>query len=179
MPEDQKIQFRGDNRAYRTSSLFHERWILFDPERRGNLFPVFSLHQDLPNLINARRTFVELADPTGYKWAMKYLDGWQHWLRLIDAPWFQEALGLWNSEIKAKMTADALKKVSEIAQGTSPAAFQAAKYLASKEYEKGSKTRGRPSKAEINGELQNAIKQIQSDEEDFQRAKGLTLVASN
>lgn len=173
-----KNKFKGGNNALRTSSLFYERWQMMTPERQAVASPVFSIHSDVEGLINARRTFLDEGDPTGYKWAVKYLDGWQHFLRLRETQWFNIALDLWLSELHAKMQAEALKKVEDIAKSPSKSAFQAAKYLADKGWIKPLSKRGRPSKDEINNELRRATQTTEQDEDDFKRA-AIKLVASN
>lgn len=163
--------FRGDNAAYRTSSLFLDRWKLMAPERQALNRPTFTLHQEIEGYTCARTSFLQEADPTGYRWAVKYLDGWQHWLRLMDVSWFKEAVSLWLSELEAKVSQESLLKIKEIAKGSSPAAFQAAKYLATQEYKKTSSRRGRPSKTEIETRLREATQTSSEDEADFQRMK--------
>src|SRR6185295_15894662 len=112
--------------------------------------PVFSLNKagikvDDRELICARQSFIEEADVTGYRFAVKYLDGWTHWLRLMDVSWFKDAVSLWVSELEAKIQAESLTKLRDIAKSSSPSAFAANKYLADQGYKKTKSNRGRPS----------------------------------
>lgn len=170
-------QFIGGNNTFRTASLFLERWQLLPPTAKHRQ-PLFSLHSDVEGLINAQATFVEEGDPTGYKWSQKYIGGYPHWSRLIQTDWFKAAVDLWVSELYAKMRSEALQKVEETASGTSRSAFQAAKYLVDRSWEKPTSQRGRPSKQEINNELRRSTALIEQDEEDFKRA-ALKLVVKN
>ena len=137
--------------------------------------PQFSLYGGIPDVIDAKATFLELNDPTGYKWALKYLGNYEHYKVLTKCTWFQKALDTWMDELKTKLKSEAIEKVSQIAQGASPQALPAAKYLASAEWEKATSGRGRPSKEELRGELKKAIEKLTIEEEDAQRI-GLTLI---
>lgn len=179
-----KRTFIGENGAHRTSSLFYDRWRIMQPEQQAKFLPIFSLHDqglivqtegrakvdnEQRELICAKDTYISLGDPTGYQWAIKYLHGWQHWLRLISLSWFKDAVELWNSELEAKMQMTAVKKIEDISRSGSPTAFAAAKYIAGQEWRKAASKRGRPSKAEVEGNLTLATRQAQELEDDLKR----------
>lgn len=172
---DVKKTFRGDNYTLRTSSLFHDRWRLMMPDLQVKYLPLFSLHtagvivDEDRELICARDAFIAEGDVTGYKFAVKYLEGWQHWLRLMNCGWFKDAVDLWVSELEAKLQAEALAKVRLIAQSSSPSAFSASKYLADQGYRKGGSKRGRPSKIEVENNLREAAQSERDLESDFKR----------
>jgi hypothetical protein len=153
--------------------MFHEQHLLNPTQCAYD--PVFSLHTDQPGLINCRKTFLSLRDPTGYLWAVKYLGSWEHWEYLMRSSWFEEAYNGWVRELKTVLKMEALQKIDEIARSGSVQAFPAAKYLASAEWEKAVRTRGAPSKEELQGELRNAVKELTVLEEDAQRM-GLTII---
>lgn len=162
------------NSNYYTSQLFYDRWYLLKEDKR--LFnPVFTLYEDRPGLINARKTFIELRDPTGYLWSIRYLNSWLHWEVLIKLTWFQEAYGIWLKELKTMIQQEAIQKIRTIAQEDSPQALVAAKYLATAEWEKAASTRGRPSKQELKSELKKAVEEAAVLSEDAERI-GLTLI---
>ena len=169
---------RGRNSALRTSSLFLERWSVMPPEQQATGPAVFTLHEEVEGYICARTTFLALADPTGYKWATKYLEGWRHWLRLIEIGWFKEALQLWRSELEAKLQQESIAKIRDISKSGSPTAFAAAKYIASQEWSRPAAKRGRPSNAEIERRLIEDAQKAGAEEEDFDRMKP-KLVVSN
>lgn len=150
--------------SWYTAVLFYEKWrTTLEPA----MDPVFSLIADRPGLINARKTFVEEGDPTGYKWAMKYLGDYDHYVTLCRASWFQEALEVWQHELKMRLRSEALDKLREVASGDTSQATVAAKFIASWEWEK--QSRGRPSKEELKGELKKAALVLQETDDDAQR----------
>lgn len=150
-----------------TEALFYER--VFDRAKdRLICEPKFSLYDNRPGLINCRTTFVDLRDPTGRKWALAYLGDWNHWLRLMRCPWFREAYDTWISELNLQLKSEAIAVALEIMKGENGAqALAAAKFIAGEEYNKSG--RGRPSKAEITGELKRATQVIEQEDEDLKR----------
>jgi hypothetical protein len=136
--------------------------------------PVFSLYSDVEGLINCRRTFVDLGDPSGYLWVQEYLDGeLKLWDILMDTSWFKQAYANWVGELELKLKAEAMKKIQDIAKGTSNQSFQANKYLSKEEWKPG--TRGRPTKEEVSGALKKAVDVLEAEDEDMKRI-GLTLI---
>ncbi len=156
--------YKADNGVWFTKSLFYDVKGFGDNERCD---PVFTLYQDRPGLINCRKTFIELRDPTGYKWAIKYLEDWEHWQKLMKTAWFQEAYDRWVSELKMVLRSEAIDQIAKIARSGSPQALGAAKYLATFEWEKAG--RGRPSKAELNAELKRQIAVLEVESDDAER----------
>lgn len=160
------------NRKFYTEALFRETNPMGEV-----ILPVFSLYQDWVGhdgypLINCRRTFLELKDPTGYKWAMMYLGEWSHWKHLLKLQWFQTALAGWKEELDELIKSEAIQKIAEVAAGSSQSAFQAAKFLATQDYKKGPHGRGRPTTAEVSGELKQAMLVVAAEDEDYQRMQG-------
>jgi hypothetical protein len=43
--------------------------------------------------------YMEMADPTEYAFANKYLDGWSHWKLLVESDWFKPILSRWREEL--------------------------------------------------------------------------------
>lgn len=155
--------------------LFWEQWVIL-MERERTVQPLFTLTKDHPNYISARKTFVELGDPTGYKWAMKYLGDYAHWKYLMKSSWFREAYDVWMDELNTKQLAEALEVIREVALGPdSKNALPAARYLAEQGWKK--PTAGRPSKATIAGELKAALREKSIEDDDMARI-GLKLVSN-
>lgn len=149
-----------------TQALFWESSTNLPMEERV-IYPAFSLYSDKPNCINCRKTFIEMRDITGYKWAIKYLEDYKHWLRLIEIPWFKEAYEAWKAELIHQLKSEAITKIVEIAGSDSTQSLPAAKYIVEEGWD-GSK-RGRPTKAEMNANLKRATKEAEATEEDFER----------
>lgn len=147
--------------------------------------PMFTLQVDKPGLVNFRKAYVEMADPTGYKMGMRYLEDFAHWQMLMKSPWFRDAKERWDVELDAKLAGEGLATIRAYAdgiEGVSPAIqFQAAKYLANNLY-RGSnasaaappytgKKRGRPSKEEIEGNLKIETADAQTLAADLDRIR--------
>lgn len=160
--------YKGLNNTWLTRSLFHEEVRDTPKDLQLDFDPPFSLYLERPGMVCFRTSFVALMDPTGYQWAMKYLGDWEHWKALMKSRWFQDAYNVAMEEMKMKVRSDALKTISEISQTAPPAqALVAAKYLAGFEWEKGG--RGRPSKAEITGELKRQAALLTEEDADAER----------
>jgi hypothetical protein len=159
--------YKGESGAWLTEALFYNR--MFDrPKAKWTYQPLFDLYDNRPGLINCRETFVNLRDPTGRRWALAYLGDWNHWLRLIKCPWFREAYDVWMAELNLQLKSEAIQVAYEIMKGENGAqALAAAKFIAGEEYN--ASKRGRPSKAEVTGELKKAVEILSQEDEDFQR----------
>ena len=107
-----KPPYKAPNNTWYTRALFLEIAQLQKKDDRP-IQPVFTLRHDKEGLINGRKTFVELGDPTGYKWAMKYLGDWDHWLVLEQCTWFKEALAEWRRELDSKIASEAMDRIRE------------------------------------------------------------------
>lgn len=161
--------FRNVTGKRYTSALFFDM-AKFDPKDKWTILPVFTLFEDKPGYINARKTFVELNDPTGYQWAIEYLGDYSHWELLMKTKWFSDAVQKWREELKIKQRAEAIQKIVAISQDPSDKqALTAAKYIAEQGWNKDVSNRGRPSKAEVNGALKRAVEQATVEDEDMQR----------
>lgn len=130
--------------------------------------PPFTLHTDKPGLTNMGREYVNDADPSGYTTSKRFFGDYGYWKYLQRVDWFRTAVATWDEELEAKLYAEGLSKIRELATGDDSKALQAAKYLADKNFSKkgGSVKRGRPSKEEIEGktvELANEKAALASD----------------
>lgn len=168
------MTYKGQNGQFLTLSLFHETAREL-PEDRRAAPAVFSFDNDIPGLVNCRRTFLELEDPTGYEWAMKYLDSWEHFERLLNSTWFLPHYEDWKRELLISLKAKAIKRITAISlTGTNEAqALAASKYLAEKGWERN--TRGRPSKDDMKGEMRRLSTQIEETNKDMDRI-GLSVI---
>ena len=150
-----------------TASLFYEQWYTL-PDHAQIYDPVFSF-DGRPGYINFRKSFVELNDVTGYEWAMKYLDSWEHFQKLLKAPWFNEQFEAAVQELETKWQQQAINKIREIAASEdTKQSLGAARYVAEQGWKKKS-TRGRPSKAEIEQAKRDAVKGATDLKDDLER----------
>jgi hypothetical protein len=165
--------YKGTHNHWLTRPLFVDVEFPAKFDGRQLYQPIFSLYGPVEGFIDAHQTFVDLRDPTGYKWAMAYLGSFEHWSILSQSSWFKPELEKWKAELDVLFTAEAVQRIREIAAADSAQALPASKYLAEKGWEK---TRGRPSKAEMEGELKRQVQKLESYEEDQKRMLGLTVV---
>lgn len=162
-----KPPYKSENGLWYTEALFWDT-ASNKPKDRWPIEPVFSLNDERPGLINCRTTFVALKDPTGRKWALTYLGDWNHWLRLWKCRWFRDAYDGWIAELNLQLKSEAISKAIEIMHGENGAqALAAAKFIATQEYDR--TPRGRPSKAEVEGELKKAAEALTVEDEDLKR----------
>lgn len=162
-----KPPYKGLSGAFLTRTLFKDMHIKFPDLTEYEA--IFSLDDDIPGLINCRKTFIALRDPTGYKWAMKYLNSYEHFEKLLQADWFESAYQGWLRELKTLLKSEAVERISQIAQEASPQALMANKYLATADWEKAAHGRGKPSKAELKGELRKQVRILEQEQDDAKR----------
>lgn len=105
-----------------------------DKDYKGKVYP------------SLRRLYLECMDPTEYVFATTYLWGWEHWLRLQNNKLMQPHIASWREELEVKLRAQAIRQIRTAALGN----FNAAKWIADGSWT--TKTRGRPSKAELERE---------------------------
>jgi len=171
--------FRNQTNQRYTKQLFHDMQQTMTIEDRL-IKPMFTLHHDQPGLINFRKVYVALGDPTGYKVSQEYLEDYSHWELLMKSPWFREAKEVWDRELDAKLSSEGLTAIRAFADGIEdvPPALQlqASKYLADKQYRKVLKeapARGRPSKEEVTGELKKAVADTADIASDLARIRSV------
>lgn len=170
-----KPPYKTPTNSWYTKSLFWEQASMYDAARKTECPIIFTLYNDRAGLVNARKTFVELGDPSGYKWAMKYLGDYEHWRVLMNCSWFKDAYEVWMNELTMKLQSEAMDRIREIAQTEGQQALVANKWLASKPWQEKATGRGRPSKAEVTGELKRHVQALTAEEEDAKRI-GLRIV---
>ena len=91
--------------------------------------------QALYDLEEFARVFVEVEDITEYQAAIKLVGSWTEWNRIKrDWPGFVDHIKAWIDEIEVKLRSQAIKKIHQLADSEDRQAFQAAKFLATKEY---------------------------------------------
>ena len=161
------------NNRWVCAQLFYETWINVTNK---TVMPVFQARGHArPGLIHAKNTFIELGDPTGYQWAIKYLGSWEHWLLLSKQRWFREFVDEWRDELDMKQKAEAIQVIKEIALSSdSKNALPAARYLAERGWDKTS-GKGRPTKEQVAAELKHEVRQRTQIDDDAERI-GLTMI---
>lgn len=162
--------YKAVNNAALMRALFWELDAI-DPHPTYN--PVFCLFGEKPGMISCQNTFLELRDPTGYKWAMKYLKDWNHFKRLLKTSYFGDAYKTWSDQLSTMLRQEAVEKVQKLmGSDKETISLAAAKYIAEegwKEKPKAASKRGRPSKAEVKGKLEEEVKLSKEETEDLKR----------
>lgn len=167
--------YKSQTGGWYTRSLFWDTWSNMAISQR-HCEPKFTFNSDRPGMVNCKKTFVALGDPTGYQWAMKYLESYDHWIALNKAPWFQEQVEIWVNELNQKLKSEAIQRIQRIAEESTneTQALAASKYLAERAYDK-SKA-GRPSKEQQRGEMKRLVAMAETQSEDAERI-GLTVIS--
>jgi hypothetical protein len=70
-------------------------------------------HAGLPSL---KRLYLEECDPTEYRFATKYLGGWEHWKKLRECEWFKPYLDSWREELELRLKSDQYYRIMKEAQ---------------------------------------------------------------
>lgn len=154
---------------YRINSLFFEHkvegmtpiWTLGDVERteKGKTYP------------SLKKLYMEYKHVPGleYEFAMDVFGSWEHWNKLSNSSGLKAVFAQWREELDVKVRSEALKEMVKSSKGGTASALQAAKYLAEKGYQS---KRGRPSKAEIEGERRIEAGINSELEDDLERITG-------
>lgn len=106
-----------------------------------------------------KRLYLEMADPVEYNFATEHLAGWNQWQRICNNKLTGKHVEEWRIELELKMRSDAIQEIVEIS--TTEKGFQAAKFIAKKEWEGGSV--GRPKK-KVDEEREKIINEKLEDE---------------
>lgn len=141
-PEDVFSPMKDKLGRFRTASLFWE-------SRTGDYPCFFTLKPyDHKGCISLYRKYMEIGDPTEYRFALGCFGSWKHWQVLTKLQWFQPHHEEWKKELELKLISDQYDRMEDIAKTApkgSPSHIAAVKWLA--EFNQ-PKKRGRPSKAE-------------------------------
>lgn len=163
--------YKNENNQRYSKQLFYETWRELPVDQRlGD--PPFSLTLERDGLICFGKEYIADGDPSGYKTSTRLLGDFAYWKHLLRAGWFRDAVEQWNEELDAKLKAEALDKIREIAKGDDAKALAAAKFIATQEYKKsGGAKRGRPSKEEVLGKLEEEARNERDLQEDAARIR--------
>lgn len=166
-----KYPYKNENNQRYSKQLFWETWRELPLDSR-TVEPAFTLHYPREGLICLRQEYVNDGDPSGYKTAIRLFGEYGYWVYLSKISWFKEAKKAWDEELEAKLYSEGLDKIREMAQGEDAKALKAAEYLANGRYrlDAGPK-RGRPSKAEVEGNLKRATEERDEVHEDAARIR--------
>lgn len=173
------VTLKNASGKHLTKQLFHEMLSTLDMESRTVEKAPFTLYQDRPGQINFGKAYVDLADPSGYRITQLYLAGdYKHWIALTKCSWFNEAKEVWDKELEAKLFAEGMEAIKDIAKDeTHKGRLQAAKILVDKGYASkldSKARRGRPTTEEVSGYLKEEANSQRALQDDLERIRSVT-----
>lgn len=136
------MSFKNASGAFYLQALFYETTgadkstVLFTLKDRD--------HEGFPSL---HRLYLDCNDPTEHRFAVTHLDGWAHWERLCECPWFSPYLDQMRKELDLRIKSQALSRIISIAQSGAKEALTANRFLIETDLRSASQERrGRPKK---------------------------------
>jgi hypothetical protein len=147
MTTKQRSDFLDSMGRYKTQSLFLET--AYDSEAFFTFDDVDKVYKG-KTYTSLKRLYLEMEDVTEYAFADAHLAGWNHWKKICGNSAIREHIEDWRYELELKLTARAMSKIKEMAEEGN---YNAAKYIANKEYSSG---KGRPTKADKEAALKRA-----------------------
>lgn len=141
------------NGCYHLQQLFFDK--VFDPEAPYTLSRVDKgPHKSLYLL------YMEADDVLEYDFAIKNLDGWDHWMRLCECTWFKPHIEKWRKELEIRTRARALKEIVRDSKSGSKSSASSSKFIVEKGWrdkEGSANGRGRPTKDDIKNEANRLL----------------------
>lgn len=154
------------------SGLFYLRGLFFETQGADKSTVIYTLkdeeHEGYPSLY---QLYMEENDLTEYEFAFKHLGGWEHWTGLCKCTWFKPIVRRWREELRLQNKASALRRIITESRSSSKNAFTANRFLVSGGWieDEEKKTRGRPSKAELEAEKKRILNEVEDLDELGQR----------
>lgn len=156
-----RTKFRDENNRYIVQGLFLE-------DRYNTDLAVYTLDGEdkthkgkvYPSL---KRLYLDFGDPKEYLFAQTYLYDWDHWQRLCKNAIVSRHIEKWREELDLAIASEGVLTMIDLAKNDK--SYQAAKFLIDQNWKKHG--RGRPTKAELEGELKRRAENIAEFEDDF------------
>ena len=115
------------------------------------------------------QVFLMADDVTEYKAAILLLDDWLEWVRLKKGSvMFRQKVRLWIEELELKQRSESIAKIRTLSKLETPAAYQAAKWIAERRYVEVN-DRGRPSNKDLAKEAKDLAREAAETEEESKR----------
>lgn len=143
-----KTKFKDEKGRYYVQGLFLED--RYNPDMAVFTYDGEDKEYKGKTFISLKKRYLEWSDPTEYQFATDWLYDWKHWQRMCRNAVISRHIDEWREELAIKLRSEGINTMINLA--TEKESYQAAKYLAECGWEE--KTRGRPSKEEVEGELQ-------------------------
>jgi hypothetical protein len=163
-------RFRAPNNTLFTKGLFYETTLA---DKSTVIYTLKDWDHAVEDVVypSLYLKYLQANDPTEYRFATEYLEGWYHWEVLLSCSWFQPYVTRWRKELEVRMRSEALSRIIREAKTTSRDSFMANRYLLEKGWEpKESKNgRGRPSKEEIQKAATDIVRADNNLLDDYKR----------
>jgi hypothetical protein len=113
--------------------------------------------------------YLNTADPTEYRFAVKHLGSWAKWEALCSKEPIKDLIENWRRELEVKLRSEALQRIMEVAsnEGTRDS-LQANRYLLEANYGNKDKV-GRPSKQAALAEAKKIVQHQNQVAADYKR----------
>lgn len=159
-------KFTNESGARLTKGLFYEMTMA---DKSSVLYTLKNQdHKGFPSLY---ALYMSEMDPTEYRFAIRYLEGWEHWKQLTACTWFMPFADKWREELQLKLSSEALFRIMTEAKADRKEAFAANKYLLEKGWvPKGQADKvGRPSKEAIRDQARKMVQDNTRIFDDWKR----------
>lgn len=164
LAQDPKKHFLDSRGCLRTASLFYETNTTTDYK------PIYTLRPyEFEGLPSLKQLYLAEMDTTEYLFATKYLYDYAHWQKIKNNKIIFSHMKDWEEELEIKIRAEAVKQLQTMSKDTGNLGLQAAKFIASKGWEKNGK--GRPSKEDIAKEAKKSAGIQKEIADDFSRIR--------
>ena len=164
--------YKDDLGRYRTQSLFWELSHGVDTIKYPPVFSIkdYDIERDGVKYPSLKRIYMSYDHLPGYEYefAIDTLGSWDHWCKLANdtIPDIKDTIKAWRDELDIKHQALGMKALIHASKDNDAKAVNAAKYLVEKGY---ISKRGRPSKAEIEGEVKRSARSKKELNDDLER----------
>lgn len=158
-------KFRNSNGLGYTKALFYE----MVQDREKVLYTLKDQdHEGYPSLY---RLYMECSDPTEYRFATQYFDGWAHWEDISLCDWFRPHIEKWRRELEVRTRSEALARILDTAKSGNPKTLmQSNKFLLDGGWvSKDQRKVGRPTKEAIQKETARLADIQRQLNEDLER----------
>lgn len=162
--EIDKSKMLGPKNNVLTQGLFLE--IGYNPEQAVYTLKDWDWNYEGVWYPSLKRLYLEHEDIVEYDFANTYLLGWKHWQRLCNNRILRKHIEEWRFELELKLRSQAIKQIVDMSVDEQKG-FQAAKYIANKEWSKNGV--GRPKKDTSEFDLKQEAKLNEEFSEDASR----------
>jgi len=108
--------------------------------------------------LSLKRIYLEIADPTEYRFAIEVFGNWKHWLALCSSKAMMEHISTWREELEIKLASQAIKAIIHTASNEGAKGTVAAKYLAERGWESRATKAKKGKESSIDDHILNSVK---------------------